>query len=113
MNGAALLRSGRRDRSTRLRRENAMKALAILVTIAAVATATSAFAAPATHQAGAPVQQGKYCWVPTGIHGSGWWDLCDTTSASPRGRSLQGRDLAEVESILNGGGGGGGGGGGR
>lgn len=94
-----------------------MKTLAILASLAAIAATTSAYAQPASHQPGGPIKQGKYCWVNTGIHGSGWWDICDTTYASsPRGRSLRGRsetDISGMDSGLGSGDGGGGGGGGR
>jgi Spy/CpxP family protein refolding chaperone len=49
-----------------------MKTLAILAALAAITMTASATAAPAAHQAGGPLKQGKFCWVGTGIHGTGW-----------------------------------------
>ena len=89
-----------------------MKTFVILTTVAAAAVTASAHAVPAMHQAGGPIQQGHYCWVATGSHGSGWWDQCDTSLSIPRARSLRNRTDAEVDAIENNGGGGGGGGGG-
>jgi hypothetical protein len=94
-----------------------MKKLAILACLAAITTTASAYAGP-VHQAGGPIKQGKYCWINTGVHGTGWWDVCDTTyTGSPRGRSLRGRSEADIAAMDsgsgNGDGGGGGGGGGR
>jgi hypothetical protein len=112
-------RSGSGAFHNALRRECTMKKLAILAGLAAVAMSGSAYAQPAMHQPGGPIKQGKYCWINTSIHGTGWWDVCDTAySASPRGRSLRGRSDADVAAIDSGsgngdGGGGGGGGGGR
>ena len=90
-----------------------MKTIAILASLAAAAVTASAHAVPAMHQAGGPIQQGRYCWVTTDSHGSGWWDRCDTSTSFPHARSLRNRDNAEVDAIENSGGGGGGGGGGR
>ena len=85
-----------------------MKTFVIVASIAAAAVTTAAQAAPAMHQAGGPIQQGRYCWVATDPHGSGWWDRCDTSTAFPQARSLRNRDNAEDDAIANNGGGGGG-----
>jgi len=82
-----------------------MKTLAILAALAAITMTASATAAPAAHQAGGPLKQGKFCWVGTGIHGTGWWDLCDPKSAMPRALSMRGRSDADIEATFNGGGG--------
>jgi hypothetical protein len=96
-----------------------MKTLTILTAIVAAMTVATAHAkptAPQTHQPGAPLVQGKYCWVYTSSHGYGYWDECDGGYLYPRGISLQGYPDQMVIGAENGeaggsaGGGGGGGG---
>ena len=84
-----------------------MKALAIVSVALAIAATAAAHAQPIPqgHDAGGPLQQGRYCWVYTATNGAGWWDHCDSWGHAI---ALHGRE-DRIKTNFNGGGAGGGG----